>query len=124
MRRALPGPLLATLLLIALPALAGCGDDAAPVASPSNDASPGYSAEVRDNFLTSCVDNARTTANGAASEEQLQSTCECILGKVETELSEKEFAQFEQRLLGGTASKQESDQLTQWSTDCATAAGS
>lgn len=56
--------------------------------------------------------------NGAA-QEQLTQTCACILGKVEQEYSEAAFAAFEQRLLGGSASEQESDRLVSWSTECA-----
>lgn len=109
------------VLLIAL-AVAGCSgtqDGAAPAAEQ---AATGYSADVRRNFLGSCLDNATNTANGAATREQLTQTCACILGKVEKEYSESDFAAFEQRLLGGTASQEESDRLTTWSTDCATEA--
>ncbi len=113
MRRLLPG-------LLVLAAVTGCsdaGDDAAP-ARPSP-TSTGYSQEVRANFLTSCIENAKNTAGGAATEEQLSLTCECILGKVEQEYSEAEFAAFEKRLLGGGASDEESGRLVNWSTDCA-----
>ena len=114
MRPVLPG-----LLLTAL--LTGCGGDSSTAAStPSaTDSSTAFSAEVRENFLTSCVQNARAASNGAADDEQLTRTCECILGKVEQEYSESEFSQFEQRLLGDTASDEETAQLTQWSTSCA-----
>ena len=108
------------VLVVAMVALTGCAGDAPPLsAATPTAASSGYSQAVRGNFLTSCVDNARTTADGAASEQQLESTCECILGKVETEYSEAEFAGFEQRLLGGAASQAENDQLVAWSTACA-----
>lgn len=112
MRRALPA-----LLLLAVLALSGCGDD-----DPSAGASPdptGYSEEVRGNFLTSCVENARTTSKGAATDEQLTQTCECILGKVEKEYSQAEFTDFEQRLLANEVTAEESEQLKTWSTDCA-----
>lgn len=121
MRRAL----LCLGLLVAF-ALTGCGGGS-PDAAPDGDATPsaaGYSAEVRENFLTSCIDNATNAAGGAASEEQLTQTCECILGKVEQEYSEAEFAEFEQRLLGGEASEQENAQLVGWSTSCAEEAAS
>ena len=120
MRRALAAP----LLVVAL-ALSGCGGgntaaapDSADEATPTA-AAEGFSEEVRTNFLDSCIANAKETAGGSASEEQLTQTCECILGKVEEEYSEAEFAEFEQRLLGGTASEQESGQLVGWSTACA-----
>lgn len=108
------------LVLVAVLGSAGCGGDE-PTASPASPSAStaGYSAEVRENFLRSCVTNATQTGGGAASEEELTRTCECILGKVEQEYSEVEFAQFEQRLLGGTASEQETARLTQWSTSCA-----
>ena len=115
MRRALP----ALLLLVAL-ALPGCGggaEDAAP--APQEEQPAAYSEQVRDNFLESCIDNATNTSNGAATEEQVTRTCECILGKVEGEYSEAEFAEFEKRLLGGKASEQESARLVDWSTACA-----
>lgn len=111
------------LLLLAVLALSGCSDgseqDAAPAVSSVPD---GYSQEVRGNFLRSCLENATNTADGAATQEQLMQTCECILGKVEQEYSESEFADFEKRLLGGGASDAESDRLVGWSTECARAA--
>lgn len=108
MRRVLP-----CLALLAVLALAGCGAD-----TPEN-ADGRYPADVRKNFLDSCLENATNAAAGRADEEQLTQTCECILGKVEAEYSEDEFTQFEQRLLGGTASDAESEQLVGWSNDCA-----
>jgi hypothetical protein len=120
MRRAL-----AALLLLAALGLTGCGDDSGADAAPvRSQASGGYSDEVRSNFLASCVENATRTAEGAASEEQLTQTCECILGKVEREYSEQEFGEFEQRLLGGNASDEESGRLVNWSTECAQEASS
>ena len=112
MRRALP-----CLALLATLALAGCGGDSA---EEGDTAGGRYSTDVRDNFLDSCLENATNTAGGRASEEQLTSTCECILGKVEQEYSEEEFTEFERRLLDGTASESESNQLVGWSNDCAT----
>ncbi len=121
MRSALPA-----LLLGAVGALTGCGaasdGDAAPVRTATTPTP--YSQEVRGNFLDSCVENAANTAGGAATQEQLTRTCECILGKVEQEYSEAEFADFEERLLGGQASDEESDRLVGWSTDCARASAS
>ncbi len=112
MRRLLPALLLAAL------ALTSCGDD--DPAAPAAGDSPGrFAADVRENFLESCVQNAKETSDGDATDEQLQQTCECILGKIEREYSEAEFAAFEQRLLGDTASEEETSQLAQWSTDCA-----
>ena len=116
-----------SLLLLATLALAGCGGggDSEPAAQqqPTPTATAGggagYSADVRANFLTSCIENARNTAKGAATEEQLSQTCECILGKVEEEYSQADFAAFEERLLGGTATDEESGRLVRWSTDCA-----
>lgn len=107
MRRAL-------LCLALLAALAGCGGDDGKTAADGR-----YSADVRGNFLDSCLENAKNAAAGRADEEQLTRTCACILGKVEAEYSEEEFTQFEQRLLGGTAAEAESTQLTTWSNDCA-----
>ena len=109
MRRALP-----LLALSATLALAGCGGG-------SDDASGGsrYSSEVRENFLDSCLQNATNTAGAQASQEQLTRTCECILGKVEAEFSEKDFRRFEERLLSGTASDAESTKLVDWSNECA-----
>ena len=100
------------LLLLAVAcgvALSGCADDEGSA----------YSDSVRQNFLGSCVENATRTSDGKATREQLQSTCRCILDKVEQEYSEDEFTAFEKRLLGGQASKQESDRLVGWSTECA-----
>ena len=120
MLRAVPALLLAAALT-----LSGCGgdtDDAASSPSSSPSAAPeatGFSADVRDNFLTSCLQNATETSKGAATEEQLTQTCACILGKVEEEYSEAEFAEFEQRLLDRAATEQETALLTRWSTDCA-----
>ena len=118
MRRALP-----RLAVLAALALTGCGDGGS---SEEADGSAGgrYSSEVRENFLDSCLENATNSANGQADEEQLIRTCECILGKVEAEYSEQEFAQFEQRLLGGDASEAESGRLVSWSNDCAKSAAS
>ena len=124
MRRVLTGPLLATAL-----ALTACsGGDTTVTSTPGDTtqepsaAAASFSAEVRTNFLDSCIENARNTADGAATDEELTSTCECILGRVEQEYSEAEFAEFEQRLLSGEASEQESGQLVDWSTECAEAA--
>ena len=118
MRRAVPAVLLLSCLT-----LTACGDDGSGKAleapSASATAVGDYSAEVRENFLTSCLENATKTSNGAATEEQLTQTCECILGKVEQEYSEADFAQFEQRLLDGKASDEENGRLVRWSTDCA-----
>lgn len=113
MRRAL----IPVVLAIGL-ALSSCADD---TSTPESDdtASGGYSQEVRDNFLSSCLQNATNSSNGAVSEQQLRATCECILGKVELEYSESEFAEFEQRLLSGEASDEESARLEGWSTECA-----
>lgn len=111
------GPvLLRTLLLATALALTACSSENPPEPSPSSQA---FSAEVRENFLTSCVENAAATAGDAADEEQFGTTCRCILGKVEQEYDEAEFADFEQRLLNETATAQESAQLEQWSTSCA-----
>ncbi len=120
MPRALPA-----LLILAALGLSGCGGgDAEPQAAAPTSAETGYSNAVRANFLGSCLENATRTANGAATEEQLTQTCECILGKVEGEYSETEFAEFEQRLLGGKASDEESGRLVNWSTACAKDAAS
>ena len=111
-------------VLLAAGMLAGCAD-ARPGAAPDQTSSPtaaGFSQEVRDNFLSSCLDNATNSSNGDATQEQLSATCACILGKVEQEYSESEFAQFEQRLLAGEASADENEQLTTWSTECAESA--
>lgn len=105
-----------SLALVAALAVAGCGSE--PDA-PTEQASGRYSADVRTNFLDSCVRNATNSATGEVDEQQLTSTCECILEKVEAQYSEAEFAQFEQRLLGGTASDADSQQLVAWSNDCA-----
>lgn len=109
--------MLRSLALMAFLAVAGCGGESSPEAGTSADGR--YSADVRENFLTSCLANATNSSNGRASEEQLTQTCECILGKVEAEFSEQEFAGFEQRLLGGTATDAESGQLVSWSDECA-----
>jgi hypothetical protein len=121
MRRALPA-----LLVVATLALAGCGggDDEPAAAAPAPPSPTGYSQAVRDNFLTSCLQNATNTAGGAATEQQLTQTCECILGKVEQEYDEADFADFEKRLLGGEASAEERGRLTDWSTECAGGASS
>ena len=120
-------PVLPVLLLVAVLGLTGCSggtdEDAAPVRTPAP-AATGFTQEVRGNFLESCIENATNTANGAATAEQLTRTCECILGKVEQEYSEPEFADFEKRLLGGTASDEESGRLVNWSTECARTATS
>lgn len=109
--------MLRTLLLVAAVSLTGCSSETVPVPEP--DPSPNaFSAEVRDNFLTSCVENATAAAGDAADDGQLDATCACILGKVEQEYDEAEFAEFEQRLLDETASTAESAQLEQWSTTC------
>jgi hypothetical protein len=111
------------LLLLAALTLGGCGGGDTPepeAAAPTTPAAAvAYSADVRQNFLTSCLENATNTAKGAATEEQLTRTCECILGKVEAEYSETEFAEFEKRLLAGEAEDEESGRLVRWSTDCA-----
>ncbi|MCW2678839.1 MAG: hypothetical protein JWM62_240 [Frankiales bacterium] len=120
-------PAVPSLLLLAVLGLTGCGGgaDPAPEAAPVNTPTPtGYSQEVRGNFLDSCLDNATNSAKGATTEEQLTQTCECILGKVEQEYSQTEFADFEKRLLGGTASDEERGQLVNWSTECAQTATS
>lgn len=116
MRRALPPLLLAGVL-----GLTGCsgGEEQAAPAPGGSPAPTGYSALVRTTFLDSCVDNARNSSRGAASEEQLTRTCECILTRVEQAYTEAEFAEFEKRLLGGDASGEESDRLASWSTACA-----
>jgi len=115
------------LLLLALLGLTACAGGTDEDAAPRRTTTPtpaGYSQEVRGNFLASCLENATNTANGAASQEQLTQTCECILGKVEQEYSQSEFADFEKRLLGGEASEQESGRLVNWSTECARGATS
>lgn len=112
--------MLRSLALVATLALAGCGGSGS---GPEDGAGDGrYSADVRANFLDSCLENATNSADGRANEEQLTQTCECILEKVEEEYSEEEFSQFEQRLLGGTASEAENSRLVSWSNDCATSA--
>jgi hypothetical protein len=78
-----------------------------------------YSADVRETFLSSCVENATRTSDGTATAAQLQQTCTCILGKVEQTYSEAEFTAFEKRLLGGDAAPEESSRLVDWSTACA-----
>lgn len=105
---------LALLLGLVLLSLTGCSEDAAP--TPERSA---FSSDVRDNFLASCVENATATSQGAVSEEQLATTCECILGKVEQEYEEAEFRAFEQRLVDGSATEEENAQLEQWSSACA-----
>ncbi len=112
----------APLLLLTALVLAGCSGDSSPEAGPSRgaQASPtGYAEDVRTNFLDSCVENATNTSRGAATQEQLSQTCTCILGKVEQEYSQAEFADFEKRLVAGDASEQESGRLVTWSTECA-----
>lgn len=104
--------LLPALLLTGVLAASGCGSD-------DELAETGFSKQVRDSFLRSCVDNAARTSGGASSKEELTRTCECILGRVEQEYDEQEFTEFEQRLLGGQASDQESQRLVGWSTACA-----
>lgn len=113
-----PAPL---ALLMAL-ALAGCSGSSDSADAPARDtvASPtGYPQDVRTNFLDSCLENATNTSKGAATREQLMQTCACILDEVEQEYSQAEFADFEKRLLGGTASDEESGRLVSWSTECA-----
>lgn len=116
----------AAVLLVCVLSLAACGDSGSDDALPEASASAGsaYSDEVRENFLTSCIENATKEAGESASREQLTQTCECILGKVEQEFSETEFAEFEQRLLSGEASDQENAQLVGWSQECASDAAS
>lgn len=108
-------------MAVLLTGCSGSSSDAAPAPELTEEptSGSGYSQEVRGNFLASCLENATRTAEGAATQEQLTQTCECILGKVEQEYSEAEFTSFEQRLLGGRASDQESGRLVTWSTDCA-----
>ena len=107
------------LVLLAASAVAGCGGSAEEAEDAAVSARERYSAEVRENFLDSCLENATSTASGRVDEGQLTRTCECILGKVEAEYSEDEFTQLEQRLLAGTASDAEDAQLSTWSQDCA-----
>lgn len=117
MRRALPG-----LMLLAVLGLTGCGGGGEQDVAATRATAPtaaGYSQEVRGNFLGSCLENATNTAGDAATEEQLTQTCECILGRVEQEYSQTEFAGFEKRLLAGDASDAESGRLLDWSTECA-----
>ena len=106
--------LLPALVVGAALALTGCSGSPEPEPEPS-----GFSADVRRNFLSSCVQNATKTSQGRASQEQLDTTCECILGKVEQEYDEAEFRAFEQRLLDGSATEDENVRLTEWSTSCA-----
>ena len=113
MRRAL-----AVLAAAGVVALSACSPDSTGDKEPGGTPAT-YSSSVRDNFLSSCVENATRTSDGAATPEQLQQTCRCILGKVEQEYSEAEFTEFEKRLLGGGASDEESGRLVRWSTDCA-----
>lgn len=108
--------MLRTLLLVAVVTLSGCSSESTSDPEPSAGA---FSAEVRENFLASCVENAAATAGDSVDEPQLEATCQCILGKVEQEYDEVEFAAFEQRLLDETASEDESSRLEQWSTECA-----
>ena len=98
--------------------LSGCTGDSAGDDEPGATAAT-YSASVRDNFLRSCVENATRTSDGSATPAELQATCRCILAKVEQEYSEAEFRAFEERLLGGKASDEESGRLVGWSTACA-----
>lgn len=117
----------AALLLLGVVVLSGCAGGSDRDAAPAPTAAPtptGYSQAVRSTFLDSCLENATSTADGAATQEQLAQTCECILGKVEQEYDETEFAAFEKRLLGGSASAQESSRLVDWSTECARSATS
>jgi hypothetical protein len=120
MRRSLPAVLLAGAAL-----LSACGGDTTEPAPANEETTPAtaqaarFPEQVRGTFLDSCVENATQTAGGSASEQVLQQTCECILGRVEKEYTQTEFAAFEQRLLGGTASAEESGRLTAWSTACA-----
>lgn len=108
--------MLRTLLLVAVVTLSGCSSERAPEPEPTSGA---FSAEVRENFVSSCVENATAAAGEAADEEQLDATCRCILGKVEQEYDEAEFTAFEQRLLEETAGEAENAQLEKWSTECA-----
>ena len=120
MRRALTAALVPAALL-----LSACGGGSTDATAARDDTptptaeAVRFSEQVRTNFLDSCIENAKETAGGSASDEVLTQTCACILGRVEQEYTESEFAEFEKRLLGGTASDQESGQLTDWSTDCA-----
>ena len=107
-------PLRSLLVLLALALSACSGEDPPPSPEPAR-----FSADVRSNFLTSCVDNAAAEAGADADPARLRTTCECILQKVEQEYDEASFAAFEQRLMDGSATEQESTQLEQWSTTCA-----
>ena len=111
--------LLALLLVLSGGAVACAeGEVALPARTPEA-TTTAYAADVRRNFLDSCLENATRTAEGSASREQLVTTCECILGRVEQEYTQAGFAAFEKRLLGGMASDAESKRLVGWSTDCA-----
>ena len=70
-------------------------------------------------FLSACEENARATAKGKATENQLKQTCSCLLAKVEAHYSFDEFARFERDLQAGTAKGEDSANLLNWSTQCA-----
>lgn len=88
-----------SIVIVGMTILAiGCGGS-----SSSDGGSFGaYPAEVRTNFLDSCVLNSGASTDAEMS--QAQDICECTLGKIEKEFSLSEFNEAEQALMAGRAS--------------------
>ena len=117
--------ILTAFALLAL--LAGCGSSdggaagaARSTTSTTRHSSPGvtYPAENREVFLASCLDNARKTADGNATDEVLRESCRCVLRQMEDHYTFKEFAELEQDLVAGRASDVDSGRLLNWATRC------
>jgi hypothetical protein len=99
-----------SISIVFVAVMAGCGSSSLSTEENSADSeSAAYPSDVRDNFLTSCVQNA--ALSGGGEEADYEDVCGCLLDEIEARFTVEEFAAAEEAMAAGEASNIDFDAL-------------
>jgi hypothetical protein len=99
-----------SISIVFVAVMAGCGSSSSSTEENSADSeSAAYPSDVRDNFLTSCVQNA--ALSGGGEEADYEDVCGCLLDEIEARFTVEEFAAAEEAMAAGEASNIDFDAL-------------